>query len=90
MEHRAATTLLILFIDGWQGRGVEMTPLEGPERSGRISALGSSCVFLTGGFIHTGGRADTGVVHTGAVHISIISGRMTVRFPAVDEHTVPG
>lgn len=66
-----------------------MTPLEGPERSGgSINALGSDCVFLTGSLIHAGGRAD--VVSACVVATSVIPGRMTIRFPAVDEHTVPG
>lgn len=101
MEHGAAASFLILLIDGWQRWGVEMTPLERPEgwsRSdivGSTSAFGSGCVFLTGSLVHTGGCANTGVVHTGIVataivFASIISGRMTIRFPAVDEHTVPG
>lgn len=67
------------FIDGWQGRCVEMTPLEGPERGGNIGALGSGCVFLKGS-----------LVHTGAFSLTVIPGRMTIRFPAVDEHTFPG
>ena len=85
MEHRAATSLLILLIDGWQERGIEMAPLEGPERSGRIGAFGSSCVLLTGALVHTGGCADTGIVP-----VSTMPGRLAIRFPAVDEHTVPG
>ena len=89
MEDRPTSTLLVFLIDGRQGRGVEMTPLEGPEGSGgSIGALGSVCVFLTGSLIHTGGRADTGVVHTGIILIGAVPGRMTLRFPAVDEHTV--
>ena len=74
MEHRAAATFLILLIDSRQGRGVEMAPLEGPEgwsRSNTVestSALKSNCVFLTGSLVHTGGCADTGVVHTGAFY----------------------
>ena len=87
MEHGAAATLFILLIDGWQGRCVEMTPLERPERRGSINALGGSCVFLAGSFVYTGGCA--GDVHTCIVATSVIPGRMTVRFPAVDEHTVP-
>lgn len=95
MEHRTAASFLILLIDSRQGRGVEMTPLEGPERSGGIGVLGGSCVFLTGSLVHTGWCADTGVVHTGivataVVAISTVPGRMTIRFPAVDEHTIPG
>lgn len=65
MEHRAAATLLVLFIDGWQERGVEMAPLEGPEGSGKIGALGSGCVFLTGGCIN--------VVSACVVHICIVA-----------------
>lgn len=79
MEHGATATLFILLIDGWQERGVEMTPLERPERSGKIGAFGSGCVFLKGSF-----------VHTGAFSLTVIPCRMTIRFPAVDEHTVPG
>lgn len=63
-----------------------MTPLEGPERSEwSINTLRSDCVFLTGG------RADivsTCVVHTGIILTGAIPGRMTIRFPAIDEHTV--
>ena len=85
MEHRAATSLLVLLIDGWQERGVEMAPLERPEGSGGIG-VGISCIFLTG-------RCDdvdsACVVHTGIVAASVIPGRMAIRFPAVDEHTVP-
>ena len=36
MEHRAAATLLVLFIDGWQERGVEMAPLEDQREVGRL------------------------------------------------------
>ena len=32
MEHGATATLFILLIDGWQERGVEMTPLETREK----------------------------------------------------------
>ena len=96
MEHRAAATLPVFLIDGWQRWGVEVAPLEGPKGSGvSIGALGSDCVFLTSSLVHTGGCADTGIVHTGIVATAIVAastipGRMTIRFPAVDEHTVPG
>ena len=90
MEHRAAASLLIFLIDGWQGRCVEMAPLERPERSGGIGvgALGSHCVFLTGSLAYAGRCAVD--VHTCIVATSVIPGRMTIRFPAIDEHTIPG
>ena len=86
MEHGATATLLVLLIDGWQERGVEMAPLEGPEGSGKIG-VGISCIFLTGGGINVDFAC---VVHVCAFPRAVIPGRMTIRFSAVDEHTVPG
>lgn len=63
-----------------------MAPLEGPEgwsRSntvGSTSALKSNCVFLTVSLVHTGGCADTGVVHTGAFSLTVIPGRRLYAF----------
>ena len=86
MEHRAAASLLIFLIDGWQGRCVEMTPLERPERSRKIG-VGISCICLTGRCVDV---VSACVVHICIVATSVIPGRMAVRFPAVDEHTIPG
>ena len=86
MKHWPTAALLVFLIYSWKERCIEVTPLKRPKRSGGIG-VGISCIFLTGSLVYAGRCAVD--VHTGIVATSVIPGRMTIRFPAVDEHTVP-